>query len=234
MGILKKYFDKIYCITSKKDNNRKSNIIKQLKELDELDNISFYYYEDNNKWHFNFHFCDDLLQEFNMTVRLREISCAKSHLNCVIDAYQNNYNNILIIEDDVYFLKSIEEQIDLLNNMPNDYDIIRFAWPLFTYTKEYNRTLINECCTGAYALSKRAIKEYMNNQLKLTYKADYFAKIFDLNDFKMYYSNIPLAFPFDDVNLFKKWIKKFNDEYIIKNKNKYFEFVNLCSSIRNT
>ena len=50
MGILKNYFDGIYCITSKTDSKRKKNFIKQVKELGLYDDITFYYFEDTNTY----------------------------------------------------------------------------------------------------------------------------------------------------------------------------------------
>lgn len=205
MGILKNYFDGIYCITSKTDSKRKKNFIKQVKELGLYDDITFYYFEDTNTYSIPRNKITKLLKH---PLLKRSLSCAISHYNCVKDAQKNGYNNVLIFEDDVYFPKDINTIVKILDNMPKDYGLIRFSWP-FSLCENFEYSLIerNECCAAAYALSKDAIDDYVNHQQNVQLEvADHFFLILDKEKYKCYYSNTWLAFPFDDTHELERYI----------------------------
>jgi GR25 family glycosyltransferase involved in LPS biosynthesis len=57
------------------------------------------------------------------------IGCGLSHLFIWQDAVKNNYKNILVLEDDVYFTDTFNEYIiNALEEIPNDYDILYLGY----------------------------------------------------------------------------------------------------------
>lgn len=72
-----------------------------------------------------------------------ELGCAWSHLNIykkLVD--DNEYDNYLVIEDDVVLLKSIEYIKEILENIPPDYDFCNTnisLWYPFKKTKQVNK-----------------------------------------------------------------------------------------------
>lgn len=227
MGVLKKYFDGIYCITSKTNSKRKQNFIKQVKELGLYDDITFYYFEDTDIYSIPRKRITRMLKH---PFFRKSLSCAISHYNCVMDAKKNGYNNVLIFEDDVYFPKNIDTIVKLLDNMPKDYDLIRFSWP-FSLCENFEYSLIehNECCAAAYALSKKAIDDYVYHQKNVQFEvADHFFLILDKEKHKCYYSNTWLAFPFDDTHELERFVSDFGriyptDKVKETQKNMYYE-----------
>lgn len=236
MSILKNYFDCIYCITSRRDSKRKQNFIKQTKELGIYEDITFHYFEENQPIEYlNIKRIQNRLLCEN---RKRELSCTISHYLCVKDAYQNNYNRILICEDDVYFLKNLNDIKLLLDNMPEDFDLIRFCW-LNSYCDNFHYTKLNSgnhASAACYSLSKSGIKQYIDHTENVCLEvADWFGYIIPPEKFNVYYSNTHLAFPFDDMWQFKQWFAEFNSYKMKSSQNRlYHETIKpLKSSIWN-
>ena len=115
--------------------------------------------------------------------------CAITHYQAVLQAYEFEYNNVLIIEDDVCFIKNKNLIEEYLNNIPKDADFINFD-PRFLLEEEHNN-LIDEIknnndnylkisdnyqkmCGGMmYGLMNRnTIKLYLDNQRKNLHTAD--------------------------------------------------------------
>jgi len=101
--------------------------------------------------------------------------CTLAHYEIYKEAQGLNLNRILILEDDVVFLKDLNEIKRIINNMP-DYDVIQFdKWP---FNKELYKALIQNYkinndyakfaryfSSGAfYSLSKKGIDFCINVQ----------------------------------------------------------------------
>jgi GR25 family glycosyltransferase involved in LPS biosynthesis len=149
---LDKYFDKIYYINLKKDIDRNENMLKQFREFDitnfqriegtVLETIPDLYYWRN------------FVQKFlNEKYILGSLGCRNSHLKIMKDALDNNYNRILIFEDDIIFTqdpnKLLSDNIDYLNN----WDMIYFGGII---EPQYRNQIV---CAHAYALNKKIIEE---------------------------------------------------------------------------
>ena len=69
------------------------------------------------------------------------IGCTQSHLEIIKMAKQNNYKNILILEDDFTFTVSkdiFEEQIDLLFKSNVNFDICMLSYNLIKLKQMMN------------------------------------------------------------------------------------------------
>jgi hypothetical protein len=114
-----KYVDQIYCVTfTKKDKTKLYEELRRVDILDsdiyhEFENIQTPFYEilynaavDQNKVMQNS--CKEY--SFRYDVTIAEYYCCKN-------ASQHNYNRILVLEDDVIFLKDKNDIIKILDNM---------------------------------------------------------------------------------------------------------------------
>lgn len=100
---------------------------------------------------------------------------AYHHYCCIKEAYELGYNNILIMENDVEFLKDINKLNEYLIRMPN-YDICCFDWLFNNLNLVKLHTIPNndrylefsgssQLFTAAcYALSRRGMKYILDKQ----------------------------------------------------------------------
>lgn len=98
---------------------------------------------------------------------IHQVSGSQAHLMAVDYAYNGGYNNVLIIEDDVHFIKNKEFILDCLNNYPKDADLIQYGYiNIFNFQSD-NLFIKNFYMPGAqmYALCNRNImKVYLDSQ----------------------------------------------------------------------
>lgn len=118
-----KYFDKIYCINFTEFKIRHELMEYELKRVGILDSPNF-------EWLYTFRgpfqnlFTDMILNDGPLKTTSSKTSCILGHLNAIKKAYYNGYNRILIIEDDVRFLKNLNKIEQILQKLPEDYDVI--------------------------------------------------------------------------------------------------------------
>lgn len=116
------FIDNIYVINMDKDIERLNNIKKECNK----NNIKFERFpgidanklsiKEKNKYVTNFcqKFCTNGM-----------IGCGMSHIKIYEDVIKKNYNNVLILEDDVYFIKNFKKKLNtILEELPKDYDIL--------------------------------------------------------------------------------------------------------------
>ena len=119
---MEKYVDNVYLINMDKDTERLEKVTKECKKF----NINFE------------RFCgvDPLKiskKELNKYVSKTcqnicpngIIGCGISHMKIYEDALKNNYKNILVLEDDVYFSEDLYEELNkAMTELQEDYDIL--------------------------------------------------------------------------------------------------------------
>lgn len=110
----KKYFDKIYVINLDKREDR------FLKFKDELEKFGIEHVE-------RFSAIDGSTVTTNSKLLSGEIGVLMSHLEIVKQAKEQNLENILILEDDVFFTEEILKLDEYMNLVPNDWDFIYFG-----------------------------------------------------------------------------------------------------------
>lgn len=120
----KKYFDYIYCIHYKPHIERFEELNNELKHVGILDSGIFEYLyteEDNNEY------------------RIKANKVTINHHKCLNHAYINGYNRILILENDIKFLKDLSLLEIYLENIPNDADLVLFDYIFGFEFEEINR-----------------------------------------------------------------------------------------------
>jgi GR25 family glycosyltransferase involved in LPS biosynthesis len=90
--------------------------------------------------------------------------CLESHLHLIKNAIKNNYEKILIFEDDVKFLKSIHE----IKEPPNDWNMIYLGGTVHRVmdTKNKDYTRVQTWTTHAYFINLKD-KEFVNKIMEM-------------------------------------------------------------------
>lgn len=234
--------DKIYCIQYLEAPERREYMIDQFKRLDILDKVEFY-----NAINFKKIFPENILNNLNKDICSFPImGCAISHYSVIKTAYALNYKSILVLEDDISFLKDENILQEYFNNIPNDWDYIKFIVPI-DKTIKYNLptakhflnfrdlNIISAPCAGAYMINRKAMKLYINYQeshpLKPADLIPYF--YIGLKNLKLnsYTPNKTLMAPTIYLNKENKII--FGDLLYNFNKNDFFNYKIFLKSIIN-
>lgn len=178
-------FDKIICLHLVEDIHRYISILNQVKYFGIKDKFEFWYTckkskitneIGNNIDNLKDGYYDSIM-EHNPNVYGNVFDCAYNHYNIIKTAYLRGFNNILIIEDDILFNKDKKNLETLFNNIPQDYNIIKFYYshddnefnvPEVKYVdKSYEQFYKYVYSTLCYGLSRKGmeimIDEYENN-----------------------------------------------------------------------
>ena len=112
---MKKYFDKIYCINLDRREDRWNETLEELKKWGLSDSVSRYSAIDGNT--LNNH----------TIINNGELGILTTHINIITEAKENNYNNILILEDDIEFTEEIKKLDEYMSLVPSDWDMLYFG-----------------------------------------------------------------------------------------------------------
>jgi len=124
------FIDKIYVINLQKQHLKKEKCLIQFKN-NNITNYKFIQAVDtvsNNCVYNNLYnkVIENMTEEFiknNFTKGA--MGCLLSHIECLKDAKQNNYKNILILEDDFIIIKNFDNELNtLIDNISDDWDFI--------------------------------------------------------------------------------------------------------------
>ena len=138
-------FDKVYCISIKERKDRQKNVIKECLKVN-----------------LNFEF---MLVNKNIENPIR--GCLESHLKCIKKALESNYDNILILEDDILFnIDGINELIEKNTiQIPKEFDILYLGYHInngFKFTDNVIKALSTQT-THCYVLNKRIFQYIIDN-----------------------------------------------------------------------
>ena len=202
-------FDAIYMLTLCENKNRHIAMKNMFNHMWlDLNSINIHY---GSKFPYN----DIIIEAFNNNFKKRcftkpnEYDCARNNYSIIKEAYELGYNNVLILEDDIQFIKDILLIKETLNNIPNDYDILQFG--AFTMDPNINEILdkannkifwslhpnVKVWNTSMYALSRIGMQYYLKFMDKWFTVADmplYYAPI---NKVKAYLSTTPIVIQAD-------------------------------------
>ena len=150
------FVDHIYYINLDKRTDRKLHIEKQIKTnfdfmLKNTTRIPGVVYNDNN----------------NSSIINGAMGCSMAHLNVIQDAIKNNYEKILILEDDFEFICNKSKFLKDINYFFNNYknfDIFLFSFNKCKSKKINDLVEIVEISlsTSGYIISKKAFQSLMN------------------------------------------------------------------------
>jgi|GEM_PF-3694006 len=125
------YFDQVYVINL----DHRTDRLKQVNEL--LLNYDIKYKRQSGvylKEKYN-----DILNSTTNTSSLGHLGCILSHVNCCIDAIENNYERILVLEDDINILEEYVRFVDF-NSLYKEAESV--DWGLFYLGGTFNEKLI--------------------------------------------------------------------------------------------
>ena len=97
---------------------------------------------------------------------MSEISLVLKHFHIFNDMIKNNYNNIVVFEDDIILVEDFNKKIEsYTNQLDNDYDILWIGTCCNLHTlKTSNDINVYRCergsrCTHAYVISRKACEK---------------------------------------------------------------------------
>ena len=161
------YFDKIYCLHYVPFKERKELMDFQLRRIGILDSGIFsYYLTYNNALDKKFERFFRYSSEKIKNDKLINISIMFGHYNLIREAYVYGYNRILIIEDDVRFLRDLNKIEQILNKRPQDANIVLYDKFIYSFDDFNKLEKVNEfyakfsCCTsaGCYQLDRKGME----------------------------------------------------------------------------
>ena len=124
-------FDKIYVISFVKNNERREKIKKQFDILN-ISNYEFIYGIDMYSMkEFLYDHSKHNIYNNSIEYNIHGISCGLAHFTALQHAQVNEYNKILICEDDIQFINDLEYIEQMFNQYPKNVDIIKFNSTLF-------------------------------------------------------------------------------------------------------
>ena len=196
------YFDHIFILHHLPKASRLVEMKCQLKHLN-LDSSSDVSWEMTNDDVFSRCLYENYKNKF-YTLTFGQFNCAYGHYKIISDSLLLGYDRILILEDDVAFLKDINLIQTYLDNIPKDADIVMFDYNILSGHKQTSSPLadnpyyiINDVpcgSNGCYMVTKKYMEYYIDKQSKCFRVADLLLNKIDNKDiWKRYRSSIPLT-----------------------------------------
>lgn len=144
------FFDRVFYINLDKDKDRNLNIINQFKKYDiknyeRIPGVVFDQIPDKSYWR-NFN-------KYDQKYVLGSMGCRASHKKAIDISIENNYQKILIFEDDVYFTENPNKLLSKNINTLNEWDMLYFSG---TIEKHFNNQIVG---AYAYGLNRKLIEE---------------------------------------------------------------------------
>ncbi len=149
---LNRFFDRIYVLTIERATERHQKLTHDLNGLNYMlffgvdkNNLSLSFLEKNNIY-------DNQkaigLQRYKRPMRLGEIACSMGHKAIYEDVVANNFQKVLILEDDV--VPNFENNIEtILNELPTNWELV-----YFDYFKNTNTNLKTQLKQVVYHIQK--------------------------------------------------------------------------------
>ena len=176
----------IYYINLKRQLERNRNFSNHYKNITRIDA-----YDGQKLEEYNDIIIDEKLKN---KLKYSEIACSLSHIKAIITAYDNNKEEILIMEDDIFcnynslWQESLKE---IITNRPKFCTCLQLhvchpgaVYKLINSDKKYNRTEDNYFSCGCYYINRLGMKiiktVYLNNN-KIELNSNYCDGYADLN-----------------------------------------------------
>lgn len=196
------YFDKIFVLTMANRKERIESVIKQFKEISIYDDLvmtgkleivetvqlpitqkALNCMAESGDIRFTYN---------NKEQRIGQFMCASEHYKIIKRSIINGYERILVLEDDVCFLKEFKYIMKALREAPDDFNILHlegFFWPANEEQESRYLTRLTQnindgkwvssdegfrlYCTAALIYSKTGMERYCSMQEKLFQSPDH-------------------------------------------------------------
>jgi len=153
------FFDKTYCINLERRSDRWEECLNEFKKY-ELTGIDRFIAVDGKK----------LNQTSSGFMTPSRLALVKTNVNILEDAIKNNYNSILILEDDVEFTDQVKNMESFFKSLPEDWDMLYFGGNHNTHMGKKPPNLVNDkVCklhytfsTHCVAINKKSFVEVLN------------------------------------------------------------------------
>jgi len=129
-------FDKIYCLSLRKDKERRKKVSNRLNQIGL--NYEFFDAYDGSLFH-------HIWQKLDNPIFTNQnyVACTLSHLAIYKDAIENGFNRILILEDDVIPHYGFNKL--MIGNIPDNYDLLYLGFiPLSDDCVFWTYNIIND------------------------------------------------------------------------------------------
>jgi len=136
-------FNKVYCISLKSRTDRRENFLSEVNKYN-LGDFSFFDAIDGkeiDKESLISSFPENTFHWFNRHNTLGAVGLIYSNIQILEEAITNDYENILILEDDCFFSEEIKNIQSYLDLVPENCDILYFGGNHYGYHNNYK---INE------------------------------------------------------------------------------------------
>lgn len=189
-----KYFDHIFILSRCSNFNSRETLNQELKRIGLYDYVTYLYQPDSKLLYY------ESSQLSETTYR-----ATYAHYSCIKMAYELNYDHILILEDDITFIKDLNTLYDELENFYNkreNVDIYLFEYiiqkdNMMSISNEYN--ILDDGCTYMnrhgmeyliYCLEH--FKDLQSDMFYISLLNEYYSVEYNyLLNGKFYYINIP-------------------------------------------
>lgn len=159
--ILGEFFDKIYCINLERRVDRWNETKLELEKFDLNRYVTRYVAIDGCNINSDIKEGSPLLDG--------ELGLLMTHINIIMDSIDNNYKNILILEDDVIFTDDMFRISELIPLIPSNWDMIYFggnhninAGSNLTYVNESIIKLHNTFTTHCIGINNTVFESILN------------------------------------------------------------------------
>lgn len=213
---LSDYFDKIFIIGAL-NSTKVNNTIELLKKLDLYDeNVLVHMYTPINEIKLKCKELPDYGYDDALSIILAQYTIVKQ-------AYDAGLKSVLILEDDNSLLKDLTKWSEILDNLPEDWNVIRFSgFTMYNEDKsnymnfdkgnfikhEYSRQFYLIWGASALALDRTGMEAYIHSQETMLRQVDHVNDVFICSREEDYYNmyedcgNKPLNIYFANYSLF--------------------------------
>lgn len=161
------YFDKIYVISYIKNYDKRERLKNELKRIG-IKEYEFIYSYDTT-----------IINNPN-NIDYKKLSVSFTHYDIIKKSYELNYNHILMIEDDVMFLKNVKEIHDLIEyNESLGYDINYYDYQYRLTDDDDTKQIF---LTSCYSLNRQGMMFFIKNFEHTPFLIDGYMSVY-VNDY---------------------------------------------------
>ena len=152
-------FDAIYCISLADNISRRDDLKKELSRVGILNSNIFHWKITVKNELYKYIWNNPSLKANRWWFHLiGSLNCTLEHYAVYKECYALGYKRVLILEDDIVFLKNIKEIEKTIDNIPENYDILKFN-SYFSGTEEEIQKVINDNKINGYYFDYSSLQQ---------------------------------------------------------------------------